>query len=46
MRNHIKILINDPYPFALIKLFDPDYSNFKNKEIDTINGKAKIINIY
>ncbi len=41
-----KILINDPYPFALIKLFDPDYSNFKNKEIDTINGKAKIINIY
>ena len=28
-----KVLINEPYPFALIKLFDPDFSDFKNKEI-------------
>jgi folate-binding protein YgfZ len=41
-----KILIGGSYPFALIKLFDPDFSEFKDKEI-TINGKkVKIINSY
>ncbi len=38
-----KILINDPYPFGLIKLTEPDFSNFKNRHL-TINGiKAKLI---
>ena len=31
-----KVLINEPYPFALIKLFDPNFSDFKNKEIKVI----------
>ena len=31
------VLINDPYPFGLIKLFDPELSDFKN-EILNING--------
>ena len=38
-----KILISEPYPFALIKLFDPEFSNFKDKEIETPKGKVKII---
>ncbi len=38
-----KVLINEPYPFALIKLFDPDFSNFKNKEILADNKKVNII---
>ena len=38
-----KVLINDPYPFGLIKLTEPDFSNFKNRHL-TINGiKAKLI---
>ena len=38
-----KVLINDPYPFGLIKLSEPDFSNFKNRHL-TINGiKAKLI---
>ena len=28
-----KILIDKPYPFALIKLFNPEYSEFKNKKL-------------
>ena len=34
-----KILIDKPYPFALIKLFDPEFSEFKNQKlkIDDIN---------
>ena len=37
------VLINDPYPFGLIKLTEPDFSNFKNRHL-TINGiKAKLI---
>ena len=39
-----KILISEPYPFALIKLFDPNFSKFKNKEILVENKKIKIIN--
>ena len=39
-----KILICDPYPFALIKLFDPDFNIFKNKKINISNGYVRIIN--
>ena len=28
-----RILIDKPYPFALIKLFDPDFSVFKDKKL-------------
>ena len=38
-----KVLINEPYPFALIKLFDPNFSDFKNKEILADNKKVTII---
>jgi len=38
-----KVLISDPYPFALIKLFDPDFSDFKNKEMLADNKKVTII---
>jgi folate-binding protein YgfZ len=38
-----KILICDPYPFALIKLSDPDLNTFKNKKIDISNGYVRII---
>jgi folate-binding protein YgfZ len=41
-----KILINNPYPFALIKLFNPDFSDFKDKELDCGKVKVKIINSY
>ena len=39
-----KILICDPYPFALIKLSDPDFNTFKNKKINISNGYVRIIN--
>ena len=38
-----KVLISEPYPFALIKLFDPDFSDFKKKEILAGNKKVTII---
>ena len=38
-----KVLINEPYPFALIKLFEPSFSDFKNKEILADNKKVNII---
>ncbi len=38
-----KVLINKPYPFALIKLFDPSLSSFIDQELNTDNGKVKII---
>jgi len=41
-----KILINKPYPFALVKLYDPDFSDFKDKELDCGKIKVKIINNY
>ena len=47
MLNNIKIgkiLINEPLPFALIKLYDPDFSFFKDEEILVENKKVKIIN--
>ena len=39
-----KVLIGEDYPFALIKLYDPDFSEFKNKEIFAEKKKIKIIN--
>ena len=41
-----KILINNPYPFSIVKLFDPDFSDFKDKELNCGNAKVKIINNY
>ena len=38
-----KVLINEPYPFGLIKLFDPNFLDFKNKEILADNKKVIII---
>ncbi len=39
-----KILISNPYPFALIKLFDPNFSEFASKDLFVNNNKVKIIN--
>ena len=39
-----KVLINKPYPFALIKLFDPNYSEFKNENLQVDQFQIKIIN--
>ncbi len=33
-----KILIHKPYPFALIKMYDPDFKEFKDQDL-TVNGK-------
>ena len=41
-----KILINGLYPFALIKLFDPNFDKFKNEEIFIDNERIKIIDIF
>tara|TARA_B110000881_G_C18575159_1_gene518047 strand:+ start:1173 stop:2048 length:876 start_codon:yes stop_codon:yes gene_type:complete len=38
-----KILINKPHPFALIKLFDPEISDFENKELSADNKKVYIL---
>ena len=38
-----RILIDKPYPFALIKLFDPDFSSFKNKKLKINDSNAEII---
>ena len=41
-----KVLINKPMPFVLVKLFDPDFSEFNDKEISINENKAKLINIF
>ena len=41
-----KILINKPYPFALVKLYEPDFLEFKDKELISGKSKVKIINSY
>ncbi len=38
-----KVLIDKPYPFALIKLFDPEFSEFKNKKLQINNQSVEII---
>ena len=40
-----KILIDKPYPFALVNFFDPDFSKFKNKELVCGKVKVKLKNI-
>ena len=37
------VLISEPYPFALIKLVEPNYSEFKDKDLSIDNNKSKII---
>ena len=41
-----KVLINKPMPFALVKFFDPDFSEFNDKDISINDNKAKLINIF
>ena len=41
-----KVLINKPMPFALVKLFDPNFSEFNDKDISINDNKAKLINIF
>jgi folate-binding protein YgfZ len=41
-----KVLINKPMPFALVKLFNPDFSEFGNKDIFIKDKKVKLINIF
>ena len=41
-----RVLIEEPMPFALVKLFDPDFTEFNNKEISINNKKAKLINVF
>ena len=38
-----KILIEKPYPFGLVKLFDPNVEEFQNKELLVNNKKCKIL---
>jgi folate-binding protein YgfZ len=38
-----RILISDPYPFALINLFSPDFKEFCDKELTCDDQKVKII---
>ena len=41
-----KKLIKKPHSFALVKLFDPNFSDFKDKDLNCGKVKAKIINSY
>ena len=38
-----KLLISEPYPFALINLFNPDFEEFSDKELTCDNQKVKIL---
>jgi hypothetical protein len=38
-----KILISKPYPFALIKLIDPEFDKFVNQDLFIENKKIRII---
>ena len=38
-----KVLISEPYPFALVKIVDPDFSEFKDKELLINNNVSRII---
>ena len=38
-----KILIDEPYPFGLIKVVDPDLEEFKNKKLLANNKECKIL---
>ena len=41
-----KVLINKPMPFALVKLFNPDFYEFCDKDISINDKKVKLINIF
>ena len=41
-----KVLIDKPLPFALIKLFEPNLSDFSDQDISINNKKAQLINIF
>jgi hypothetical protein len=38
-----RILIDKPFPFALIKLFDPEISVFKDEKLQINNENVEII---
>ena len=38
-----KVMIDKPYAFALIKMFDPNFKEFENKELMIGNKKCKIL---
>ena len=38
-----KILINKPYPFALVKVVEPDLNSFANTELECGKSKIRII---
>ncbi len=38
-----KVMIDKPYAFALIKMFDPNFKEFENKELTIGNKKCKIL---
>ena len=38
-----KILIDQPYPFGLIKVIDPNIKEFENTELLANNKKCKIL---
>ena len=38
-----KIIIEQPYPFGLVKVVDPNVEEFENKELFANNKKCKIL---
>ena len=38
-----KILIDQPYPFGLLKVVDPNVEEFENKELSANNKKCRIL---
>ncbi|MDB9743753.1 folate-binding protein [Pelagibacteraceae bacterium] len=38
-----KILINKPYPFAIVKLMDPEFSTFKNEKLKINDNIVELI---
>ena len=38
-----KIMIDEPYSFALVKVVDPDLNEFNNSELVCGNSKVKIL---
>ena len=38
-----QIVIDEPYPFGLIKIVDPDFSEYKDKDLFINDSKSKII---